>query len=104
MSLETLNVLDQQRKDQIELSPFSETFTVSGLDPFIGIFEEANFTGGKDSGNIKKSFLRPVIMVNIIPAGLVEQESIITRENGADNFTFYKAGKDKQGIPLLWLS
>lgn len=102
MSVEALEIMRQQRRDQIELNPGSETFTVSDAADFIGIFDRMHMEEDSDGGNVQQKLLNPVVMVSEIPAGITERVSVITREEG-DSYTFLFAGKDEEGVPILWL-
>ena len=106
MSQDTLNILNQQRAYQIELSPFSEEFTINdGPDSFCGIFDNFHIENNNDDGNVSQKRTYPAIMVAELPAALTNQERIATvkRENG-DSFIFQFFGKDKEGVPIIWLA
>ena len=103
MSQETVDALREQRKAQIEESPFSETFQIVGGSTFKGIFNRANRQGRKDPGNVKPMILNPSIMVDSRPEGIIEHETIIEREDGVSKYTFSSYDTDEEGIPILWL-
>ncbi len=103
MSLEAIDIMNTDRANQLALSPSSETFQIVGGDTFTGIFDRAHFEENKDDGNNEQKILSPVIMVSTVPAGLVERQTEITRENGTDTYKLFFIGKDDEGIPLLWL-
>jgi hypothetical protein len=106
MSVETIDIMNEHRKNQIELSPSSEEFQIVGGSTFRGIFDRAHVENNKDGGNILQKNLTPVIMVPVKPAGLSENVSKIRRENyqvGDKEFTFKFIGLDEEGIPLIWL-
>lgn len=102
MSQDTLDILNQHRANQLSLSPSSEEFTIQGGSTFFGIFDNAHYEEPKDRGNVTGKKRMPVIMVDVVPSGLTPDSSVIIRENG-DEFTFQFAGRDKEGVPLLWL-
>lgn len=102
MSLETIDLMREQRTAQIEESPASETFQIVGGSTFKGVFDRANFSDSKDKGNVKNQFLRPCIMVSVVPSGIEERTTKIQREEGSE-YTLFFIGKDDEGIPLLWL-
>lgn len=103
MSQETLDLLHQQRSDMIELSPFSELFSVvSPAETFSGIFERAIYQGKEDDGNVRNNFMRPLIIVSEVPSFLSEGESVVKRENG-EEYTFSFSDHDDEGVPILWL-
>lgn len=104
MSQATIDIMNQHRKDQIEKSPSSEEFTINTGGLFFGIFDKSHIEGKRNDGNNKMKSTRGSIQVDTRPAGLEERVSIITRENGADSFTFFSFEIDDEGIPLIWLS
>ena len=103
MSLETLNILEEHRDNQVELSPFSELFQIVGGSTFYGIFDKSHIEDNKDSGNVTQKKLKPRIIVSTVPSGLTERSTEITRANGTETYTFGFVGKDDAGTPLLWL-
>jgi len=106
MSFDTVNIMRDHRKNQIETSPFSETFQIVGGSTFKGIFDKAHFQDNKDSGNVTQKKLNPLIMVSEKPVGLTERSTKIRREGwtiGDYEYTFFKIGTDEEGIPILWL-
>ena len=103
MSLETIDMLNEDRKNQVEESPSSEEFSVvDSIETFKGIFDRALFQSKTDEGNVRGNYMRPLIMVSTIPSFLVEEDSVIVRENG-ESYTFKYADKDEEGVPVLWL-
>jgi len=106
MSVETIDIMNEHRKNQIEQSPSSETFQIVGGSTFKGIFDRSHFEENKDSGNVTQKKPFPIIMVNIRPADLTEKSSKIRRENfqiGDKEYIFNYIGTDDEGIPILWL-
>jgi len=106
MSINTVDIMRQHRKSQIEISPSSETFQIVGGSTFKGIFDRAHFQDSKDSGNVTQKKLNPLIMVSEKPAGLTERSTKIRRDGwvtGDHEYTFFKIGLDDEGIPILWL-
>lgn len=106
MSIEALDLMRDQRKLQIEQSPFSEEFQIVGGGSFRGIFDKSHEETNKDGGNIRQKNLSPAIMISDIPSGLIERASKIQREGwttGDKIYTFRAYGKDEEGIPILWL-
>lgn len=107
MSLAAINILRDQRKAQIEESPFSETFQIVDSDlTFKGIFDEAHEESNKDGGNVRQKKTVPVILVSERPEGITERTTKIQREEwetGDPEYTFNLYGKDKEGVPVLWL-
>jgi len=101
MSLETLDILNNDKKNQIELSPFSETFQIVGGVSFIGIFDDAYDTGMVDGGNVTQRSTCPAIMVVEEPTGLIKG-SEIERESG-ELFTWRRNGTDSEGVPVVFL-
>ena len=102
MSQETIDIMNKDRDNQFELSPSSEKFQIIGGSTFWGVFDRANFSENKDSGNVKQKFLRPVIQVSVVPSGMTERTTQIKRENGA-TYKLFRVATDDEGIPLLWL-
>ena len=101
MSQETLDILNQQKRDMIELSPNSEEFTVSGGSSFFGIFDGSYEINKLDSGNVPARSIGRVIIVAEDP-GIVK-DAEITREDGVTVYRFKRIGKDDEGMPVLWL-
>jgi hypothetical protein len=102
MSKATLDILNQDRENQIRLCPASEEFTIVGGGTFWGIFDRAHWEENKDSGNVMQKKLRPTISVSTVPSGIVEKTTKIQREDGTE-FTLLFVGVDDEGVPLLWL-
>jgi len=103
MSLETVELLRVDRKNQLEQSPASETFLIDGgPSEFGGIFSRAPRQLSKDAGNFKPNTLKPMIMVDLRPSGLVENTTKIMRENGTE-YTFHFFDIDDEGIAIIWL-
>lgn len=103
MGVESLDILRKHRSNQIEKSPSSELFQIEGGSTFYGIFDDSHVEDNADDGHITQKKLNPRIIVSEIPSGLVSRSSKIFRENGADSYVFKFAGKDSEGLPILWL-
>lgn len=100
MSLETLNLLNDDLVALIDNSPFSELFTYSS-GSFYGIFDNSYINRKEDGGNVEQKIRYPRVIVSSIPDGLSEGVNI-TRENG-DVYKYKTSGKDDEGAELLWL-
>lgn len=101
MSLSTIAILREQRKNMIELDTSSETFQIVGGDSFIGIFDDAYDTGPKDNGHVTQRSTCPAIMVSEEPSGLTKGVEI-QRESGK-TYTWRRTGTDEEGIVAIWL-
>jgi hypothetical protein len=104
MSQSTLDIMNGHRKEAVENSPSSETFSIVGGElTFKGIFDRSPEADNKDKGNIQQKQLKPRIMVNSKPIGLTEHLTMITRENGIQTFKFSFYEIDDEGQGLVWL-
>ena len=101
MSLTTIGILREQRKNMIELDPSSETFQIVGGGTFIGIFDDAYDMGSKDSGNVTMRSTCPAIMTAEEPAGLSKDVEILRED--LTPFTWRRTGTDEEGIVAIWL-
>ncbi len=103
MSQATLDIMNQHKSNQLELSPASEEFHIVGGGSFFGIFDESHIENKANTqSNVTQKKLSPRIMVTSRPIGIDEQESIIQRANGA-KYTFKFFGIDEEGIAIIWL-
>ena len=102
MSLESIQAMREQRKSQVEDNPSAETFQIVGGETFKGTFDNSREEENKDKGNITQKKRNPAVMVDSMPSGLIERTSKIQREDGTE-YTFWRVGKDDEGIPILWL-
>ena len=103
MSQETIDIMRQQRKDQVELNPSSELFQIVDGGTFRGVFDRAHLEDRKDKGNVTQKKLTPLIMVSEIPSGLIERTTQIERESVGKTYTLSFVSLDDEGIPILWL-
>lgn len=103
MSKTTIDIMNQHRSDQLELSPSSEEFQIVGGGTFFGIFDESHI---EDKSNTKinttQKKISPRIMVSTRPSGLDEMTTVIQRADLTE-FTFKFYGIDTEGIPIIWL-
>ena len=104
MSLETLAIMNNHRKEATENSPASEEFTIVGGDTFRGIFDRSAIDESEDKGHVLEKNIHARIMVDSKPTGLIERTSKITREGqSTPEYTFQFYDVDDEGQGLVWL-
>ena len=103
MSLTTLAIMNGHRKEAVENSPSSETFTIVGVGTFKGIFDESAIDESEDKGHVLEKNVHARITVDSIPSGLVERTSKVTREGDTKEYTFSFYDVDAEGQGLVWL-
>jgi len=103
MSVETLDLLNEDRKNTIELSPFSELFNILGGGTFYGIFDKSHVEDNKDSANVYQKNIKARIMVASLPDGLTGSVTKITRETPDTEYVFSSYGLDEEGLGIVWL-
>ncbi len=98
-----INIMRDQRKAQVELSPSSEDFQIVGGVIFRGIFDRSHEEDNKDDGNIQQKKLVPRIMVSVVPSGIVPRITKVIRSVDNTTYTVRFVSIDDEGIPVIWL-
>jgi hypothetical protein len=99
-----LEIYREQRRQQIEDGPFSESFY---LDPYAtrveirGIYDEPYLAGESDQGNVRKQLQKPRVVVDEIPASVIARSTQI--EVRGKVYRIEKPDRDPDGIPRMWL-
>lgn len=107
MSIDTVNLYNDKKKELIEDGSFSEPFIYKAdgtntTGTINGVFDEHYTIANKDSGNVPQQFKKPRCMVNELPAGLITGTSVMEIRS-IDYVIIKPGGTDKNGYQVLWL-
>lgn len=99
---DALDIYEAHRAEQLQNSPFSETFSYGAGSSFKGIFDNPTEQDDEDQGGVSRKIRRPRIICDTAPTGLGIDDAI-TRIRTADIYKVNHIGLDDQGIVHLWL-
>lgn len=106
MSLDAIAAMQDQFNNVIDDSPFSQGFI---LDPdgsavaFNGIFDDPYQTEGEDGGHVKARTSEITIQVKEIIDAMKARETVVSNVADTLRWKISRAGKDTNGVPLIWL-